>query len=115
MSIQLKKKFSMENGNKVTKKNWQKVYATSNQPCTNVLGVPEIELTKKTKGAYHERWQLVYEPEEWKEDDKGKYFNPGGYIFREINHGCGINGRHKTFKEAIWCAMDSRISVWLEE
>ncbi len=50
----------MQNGNKVTKKNWQKVVAISVKPCTNVLGVPAIEKAK-ANGGYFEKWKLVFE------------------------------------------------------
>lgn len=111
-SIQFKKKFSMMNGNKVTKKNWHKVIAVSNRPCKNVLGFPAIEEAKKNGGEYFEKWRLVYEKEKTYPDGKKSTF---GYIFREINHGGGINGHHKTPKEAIWWACSNHITVWLEE
>jgi hypothetical protein len=97
----------MQNGNKVTKKNWYKVYDVSNRPDISALGYPEIEKIKKEKGAYYDRWELKFE----EEDDR-----PAGFIFREINHNGGISGRHATFKEAIWWAMSYKhISVFLSE
>ena len=104
--IQFKQNYSMKNGNKITKKNWHKVVAVSDKPCTNVLGVAEIDRYKSEKGFYYERWVLSYEEGEF----------GAGYIFREIHHRGGINGIHKTPKEAIWRAMDHRhISVHLED
>lgn len=105
--IEFKKKFSMVNGNKVTKKNWHKVMAKSNEPCTGIHGVPEIELAKQLHGVYYPTYKLVYE----KNDDQERC----GYIFREIYAGTGINGHHKTFKEAIWWALSPRISVFIED
>lgn len=110
--IEFKRKYSMQNGNKVTKNNWHKVVATSTKPCTNVLGFPAIE-SAKLNGGYYEKWKLVFEKEEQIEWFANR---PSGYIFREINHNCGINGRHKTFKEAIWWALNqNHIRVYLEE
>jgi hypothetical protein len=106
MQIQFKRKYSMQNGNKLTKKNWMNVYAISSEPCENVLGVKEIDAIKARNEKYFEKWKLVYEPA-----DK---FSKGGYIFREVHHGGGISGRHKTYREAIWSAMSHRISVFLE-
>jgi hypothetical protein len=106
--IEFKRKYSMQNGNKVTKNNWPKVIAISSKPCTNVHGVPAIEAAKVT-GSYFEKWKLVYEQADSAAD------MPAGYIFREINHNGGINGRHKTFKEAIWWAIKyNHIRVMLE-
>lgn len=104
--IEFISKYSLQNGNKVTKKNWQKVFAYSVNPCTNVLGVPAIEAAK-ANGGYFEKWKLVYED---------KHSERTGYIFREINHNGGINGMHKTPKEAIWWALKhNHIRVCLEE
>lgn len=97
----------MQNGNKVTKKNWHKVYAVASNPCTNVLGVPAIEAAKANGGQYFEKWKLVYEKST---DDR-----TAGYIFREINHNGGISGRHKTYKEAIWSAIKPTIKVFIED
>jgi hypothetical protein len=110
--IELKQKFSLKNGNKITKKNWQKVVAVGTRPCTNVGGYPVIEAAK-LNGGYFERWKLVYEPAHELEDPKK---NPPGYIFREINHGCGITGRHKTPKQAIWSALSfDYIKIFIED
>ncbi len=104
--IEFKRKYSLQNGNRVTKKNWQNVIAVSSKPCTGVLGVPAIEEAKRTKGAYFETWRLVYED---KDPERT------GFIFREINHDCGIGGHHKTFKEAVWSAIRKDIRVYLTE
>lgn len=105
--IEFKQKYSLQNGNKVTKKNWGKVFAYSERPCTNVLGVPAIEAAKFIAGNYFEKWKLVYE-----DTDPERT----GYIFREINHNGGINGMHKTPKQAIWGALThNHIKVCLEE
>lgn len=104
--IQFEVKYSLKNGNRLTKKNWHKVVAISNRPCTNVKGVPAIDAEIKRSGAYYEKWALKYEP-------KTEY-NAAGFIFREINHNGGINGHHKTFKEAVFHAIKSYISVMLE-
>lgn len=109
-SIQFERKFSMKNGNKVTKKNWHKVIAISSSPCTNVHGVRAIDAAIAKDGVYYEKWELKYE------ESKGEHDRPSGYIFREVNHGGGISGRHKTFKQAIWSAISpGRIKVLLPE
>lgn len=101
MTIEFKQKYSLQNGNKVTKANWKKVFAVSSIPCSNVHGVPAIEDAKRLKGVYFERWNLVREKD--------------GFIFREINHGGGIDGHHDTFKKAIFFALRHRnISVHLQ-
>ncbi len=110
--IEFKAKYSMQNGNKVTKKNWHKVFATSVKPCTNVFGYPSIEAAKKN-GGYYEKWKLVFEEGEVYPDGEKR---PSGYIFREVIHNGGISGRHKTFKQAIWCALNNNhIKVCLQE
>lgn len=96
----------MVNGNKVTKKNWHKVVAISSTPCTNVLGVKAIDDIKNAGGEYFEKWKLVFE----EADDHTQ----AGYIFREINHGGGISGRHESFKRTIWGAI-GLTRVYLEE
>lgn len=106
-SIEFKRKYAMKNGNKLTKKNWHKVVAISNKPCTNVRGVAVIDNEIATKGHYFEKWVLKYEPKD--------EFSPAGYIFREVNHNGGISGRHSTPKKAVWSAMNIDIQVWLEE
>jgi hypothetical protein len=103
--IVFKKKFAMVNGNKLTKKNWMKVVAVSNKPCTGVH-MKVIEAAIEKNGAYFEKWKLVYE--------KGDEWNTG-YIFREINHNGGICGHHSTAKKAVWSAISSRITVYIEE
>lgn len=109
--IELKRKYSLVNGNKINKSNWHKVVAKSNKPCTGVLGIDVIEKAKREQGTYHETWKLVYEPAiggEWPQE--------AGYIFREINHKGGINGRHKTYRKAIFGALGhGHISIFLEE
>jgi hypothetical protein len=105
--IKFERKYTLKNGNKLNKKNWQKVIAISLQPCTNVKGVPAIDHEIKLHGCYFEKWKLRYEP-----DDAN---SPAGYIFREVNHNGGINGRHKTYREAIWSAIKNHIQVYLEE
>ena len=105
--IEFKKNYSMKNGNKVTKKNWQNVVAISSKPDNCNQGWDEIEKIKKENGAYFEKWKLVFE--------KNEDSNRTGYIFREIITNTGINGHHKTFKEAIWYAMNPYIRVFLEE
>lgn len=107
-AIEFRKKYSMQNGNKLTKKNWQHVYAVSSEPCTNILGVPAIEAAKAAEGAYFMKWNLVFE--------KATPESKGGYIFREINCNCGINGHHKTAKEAVWHAMHgNRIRIFIQK
>jgi hypothetical protein len=91
----------MQNGNKITKKNWMHVVAKSNKPCTNVLGIPAIEFAKSNEGAYYETWLLKKEA--------------GGYIFREINHNGGISGCYKTPKECVWYSLSfNYITVTLQ-
>jgi hypothetical protein len=107
MEVEFKRKYSLVNGNKINKKNWHKVYAVSSVPCTNVKGVPEIDRQIQQNGAYYEKWELVFKPA------KGEF--PEGYIFREINHHGGINGRHKTYRQAIFAAISNRIKVYLGE
>jgi len=97
----------MQNGNKVTKKNWNKVIAISTEPDNCHQGYPEIERIRKQDGAYFNKWKLVFEKNEAPERT--------GYIFREVITNSGINGFHKTFKEAIWWAMKNTIHVYLEE
>lgn len=108
--IEFKRKYSLKNGNKINKKNWNNVIAKSSKPCTSVFGVPAIDREKNINGAYYEEWKLVYE----KRDDK--HDRPAGYIFREINHNGGITGRHKTYRQAIFSALGSgHISVYLKD
>ena len=107
--IVFKPKYSMQNGNKVTKKNWQNVVAISSNPCTNVHGVRAIEEEIAKNGVYYEKWKLHYEVDILAKDGRKRF------IFKEINHGGGINGFHNTFKAAIWFAMKSYIRVYLEE
>jgi len=107
MKIQFERKYAMKNGNKITKKNWHKIVAVSNKPCTSIRGVPAIDRVIESGGQYFEKWVLKYE------EAHGEF--PAGYIFREINHGCGISGNHPTPKKAVWSAMNNRISVYLEE
>lgn len=99
--LEIKKRYSLQNGNKITKKNWHKVIAKSYKPYTTSQGWPAIDNAIKETGTYYETWALK------KEED--------GYIFREINHGGGINGHHKTVKEAIFHAIKSYIAVFLED
>lgn len=107
MKIQFERKFAMKNGNKITKKNWHKIVAVSNEPCTNVKGVPAIDAVIAAGGKYYPKWVLRYEPA------RGDF--PAGYIFREINHGMGISGSHPTPKMAVWAAISKQITVYLED
>lgn len=107
-SIEFKQNYSMKNGNKLTKKNWQKVVAISSRPCTNVHGVRAIDDVIRRGEQYFEKWKLSYE--------KDSFDNTYGYIFREVNHGSGISGFAKTAKMAVWRALGSgHITVHLEE
>jgi hypothetical protein len=103
--IEFKRKFSLENGNKINKKNWHRVIAVSTKPCTTVY-TSAIDAAIRTNGSYYEKWRLVYE----KNVDNGT-----GYIFREVNHGCGISGHHPTYRAAIWSALRLDIRVYLED
>lgn len=103
--IELARKYSIKNGNKLTNKNWHKLIAISNTPCTNVKGVLVIDNEIKINGAYFEKWSLKFEPK--------THLRPAGYIFREVNHNGGISGIHDTYKEAVWSALRSHITVWL--
>ncbi|HSW67281.1 MAG TPA: hypothetical protein VLH16_01735 [Bacteroidales bacterium] len=96
----------MKNGNKVTKKNWHRVVAISTVPNTCVFGVPAIDEARKN-GGYFDKWKLVYQTNTEPERT--------GFIFREINSNHGIDGFHKTFKEAIWSAMRPSIKCFLED
>lgn len=99
---EFKRKYSLTNGNKVTKNNWEKVFAMSTIPNTNVLGVPEIERKKKIEGAYYNFWRIDKEEK--------------GYIFKEINSGCGICGYLPTVKELIFQALKfDYINVFLDD
>jgi hypothetical protein len=104
--IEFKLKYSLTNGNKLTRKNWHKVVAISSNPCTYVKGVPAIDLAIKNTGVYYEKWVLKYEPK--------TQYSEAGYIFREINHNGGINGHHKTYKEAVFYGIKKFISVMIE-
>jgi hypothetical protein len=106
-SIQLERKYSLKNGNKVNKNNWQKVVAISTNQCTNVKGVNSIDEAIKRSGCYYEKCKLKFE--------KADSHSPAGYIFREINHNGGISGRHKTYREAIWYALRNHIQVFIED
>lgn len=100
--IEFKRKYSLTNGNKVTKNNWSKVFAKSNIPNKNVLGVAEIERQKKENGAYFDCWRI----------EKGER----GYIFIEINSGCGICGYLPTVKELIFHSLKfDYINIFLED
>jgi hypothetical protein len=105
--IEFSRKFSLKNGNKINKKNWQRVVAVATKPCTTVHGVPEIDRAIRETGSYYEKWHLVYE----KDDGIDRF----GYIFREVNHGMGISGRHPSYRRAIWSALSAPyIHVYLE-
>lgn len=101
----------MKGGNRINRSNWKKVTAKSSVPCTSIHGVKEIDRQIKENGVYYEQWRLVYEPE-YKYTD-GTPPDPGGYIFREINHNGGISGRHKTYRQAIWFAIREHIEISL--
>lgn len=104
--LELKAKTTIVNGSKVTKENWHRVIAVSDRPCSGVYGVPAIDAATAKNGVYYEKWELKHEgPDE---------FSAGGFIFREVNHGGGINGRRKTFKEAIRrAAASDHIRIYL--
>lgn len=99
--IEFKRKFSLGNGQKINRKNWQNIKALSLKPCTNILGVPEIEAHKAAHGEYFCLYNLVKEKE--------------GYIFREQYAGTGINGHHETYRKAVWNACMGSFRVYLEE
>lgn len=105
--IEFKRKYSLQNGNKINKKNWQKVIAKSNKPCTGVHGVMAIDQAIKEKGEYFEQWKLVYEENAAPERT--------GYIFREINHNGGICGMWPTYRQAIFHALNSHIQIFLTD
>ena len=105
--IEFKRRLSLMNGNKINKKNWHRVIAVSETPCTTIHGVPEINAAIRENGNYYEKWRLVYEKSSEREQT--------GYIFREVNHGCGISGHHRTYRSAIWSAISTRIHVYLED
>ena len=90
-TVQVFAAIALKNSKGITK-NWRSIVAKSNRPCTGILGVEAIEKAKREQGAYFEEYHLFYE--------KGK-----GYIFIEKNHKCGINGHHKTVKEAVFHAL----------
>lgn len=88
---EIKLTYTLQNSSGVTK-NWRSVVAKSARPCTGILGVREIEIIKRVNGAYFEEYRLEFE--------KGK-----GFIFLERLHKGGINGHHKTVKDAIAAAL----------
>lgn len=90
--IQFKRECILKNGNKLNKYNWQNVIAKSTRACTNVNGVKEIDRLRQLHGVYHESWVIKKEME--------------GYIFREVNHNGGINGHHKTYRLAVFYAIN---------
>ena len=100
--VEFLRKMSLVNSGKLNKRNWQKVYAVSNQPCTSILGVPEIEKIKRTEGAYYCKWYLQFDKE-------------NGYMFVEQYAKTGISGWHKTAKTAIFCAISKHIKVFLND
>jgi hypothetical protein len=104
--IEFKKKYSMQNGHKVTRKNWQNVIAVSTTPNNSSFGWPEIDKARK-EGGYFDTWKLVFE--------KNDVPERCGYIFREVIANHGINGHHKTYKQAIWAAMNNHIRVYLND
>ena len=85
--IVIKPKLSFKNGKYISLKNIDKIFAIASRPCTNIKGVPLIDKLISEGQEYFERWKIV----------KG----PDGYEFREINHGCGICGPHKTLRQLI--------------
>lgn len=74
-------KCQLVNGKFVSKRNINKIIAVNSELCTHVKG---YGIDPKT---YYEKWTI-------KKEDKG-------YIFREITHGGGINGHHKTIRELV--------------
>lgn len=72
---------SIRNGKYITNKNVDRIFAVSSELCTHVKS---FAIDPKT---YHEKWAVKKEPE--------------GYIFREVTHGGGINGHHKTLRSLI--------------
>ncbi len=98
-TIQVFAVYSLKNGRGISK-NWRSIVAKSNRPCTGIFGVEAIEKAKREQGAYFEEYHLTHE--------KGK-----GYIFLEKNHKGGIDGYHKTIKEAVFHALQfSHITVF---
>jgi hypothetical protein len=79
--IEFKRKVSISNGQFISKANIARIVAVSSELCENVRH-PRIDpLT------YKERWVI-------KKEEKG-------YIFREVTHGCGISGHHKTLRQLV--------------
>lgn len=99
--IQFKIKYSLKNGNKLNKKNWHKVIAVATEPNHCNQGWPAIDKIRNEGGEYYDTWKLKKEEE--------------GYIFREITHGGGINGHHKTYRQAIFKALSHRIIISIPE
>lgn len=100
--IEFKQKYSLKNGNKINKKNWQRIVAKSSVPVRHDYGTRAIAAAMKEQGQYLETYRIQFE--------EGK-----GYIFREENHGCGINGYHPDVRRCVWAALKfSHIQVFLE-
>jgi hypothetical protein len=100
--IEFKQKHSLTNGNKINRKNWQLIVAKSIEPVRHDYGVPAIAAAMKEQGQYLATYRIHFE--------EGK-----GFIFLEINHGCGINGYHPNVRTLIHRALDhSHIKVFME-
>ena len=98
--IVFKPKYSLGNGNKINKKNWQNIRAISTEPDITHHGYSAIDKIRIDNGAYYNLWHLKQEDE--------------GYIFREVVTNSGINGHHKTVRKAVFTACRSHIKVYLE-
>lgn len=92
--IELKPKIVLTNGNKISEKNYKCIYAQSTNECTGVHDVKYIDTHKP----YFEKWIIV-------KDDEG-------YIFREVAHGGGISGHHKTVRRCVISASSNRINIF---
>lgn len=90
----------LTNGNKINQKNWHLITAKDTRPNTSFFGDPEID-RQRMNGGYYSTWKLKKEKE--------------GFIFREINANTGINGHHKTVREAVSTAVRDHIKIYLEE
>jgi hypothetical protein len=94
--IVFKRKVTLIGGKWASKRNMNRIVVRSSELCTHHHH-PKID--NKT---YYELWRLVKEKK--------------GYIFREITHGGGISGHHKTVKRAVLSACGfSHMTVMLED
>lgn len=102
MIAKFKIKTTLTGAKKLNKHNWFLVEAVSSIADRSHFGNKIIDQEKEKHGAYYEKWELKKEAE--------------GYIFREINHNCGISGHHKTYKAAILTALKLKhISVYIPD